>query len=144
MAENNWRIITDTQRVLAFYNSIMHLSESADMSAIGLERRGALVAGVVYQGFNGRNIWAHIAAIPGKQWLNRAFLPACFAYPFSQCGVDRISLTVEDCNTASMRFVEHMGFRRETQITGASADGGDTLVYVMRKSDCRFIGKETT
>ncbi len=110
------------------------------MTAIGLVREDRLVAGVLYEGFNGRNLWMHVAAEPGRRWGVRDYLWACFRYPFVVCGCDRISGYVEESNAAARRFDEHLGFREEARLQGAAADGGDVILYVMRRQDCRFLG----
>lgn len=114
-----------------------------NMTGIGLRKHGELVAGVIYEGFNGRNVWMHVGAVPGRSWLNRAYLTACFAYPFAQLGVDRVSGWVYASNLDARRFDEHLGFQEEARLTGAAPDGGDVLIYAMRKKDCRFIDKDT-
>lgn len=105
------------------------------MRAIGLRRYGRLVAGVIYEGFNGRNVWMHVGAEPGGRWLSRMYLKACFVYPFMVCGVDRVSGYVNLSNTRSVRFVEHLGFEREAVLRGAAPDGGDVGIFVMWRAD---------
>lgn len=133
-------IILDTERVFAFVRSQMPLQRVEGMQAIGLERGGALVAGVVYEGYSGPNIWMHCAAEPGARWLNRDFLGVCFRYPFEQLRVERVSLYVEASNLVCRRFVEHLGFGEEATLCGAARDGGDVLIYVMWRRTCRFLG----
>lgn len=115
------------------------LKLSEGMVAIGLRRGQRLVAGVVFEGFNGRNVWMHVAAVPGGRWLVRAYLKACFAYPFLVAGVDRVTGYVDASNEAARRFDEHLGFVEEARLSGAAADGGDVILYVMRRADCRFL-----
>jgi len=109
------------------------------MIGIGLRKGGELVAGVIYEGFNSRNIWMHVAAVPGRAWLNRAYLMTCFAYPFIQLGVDRISGYVHASNLDARRFDEHLGFEEEARLKGAAPDGGDVIIYVMWKKGCRYV-----
>ena len=118
---------------------IQGLSAAQGMRAIGLRRGGQLVAGVIYEGFNGRNVWVHLAGEPGARWMTRDFLRHCFAYPFLVCGVDRLSGYVNASNTAARRLNEHFGYRVEATLTGAAPDGGDVLIYVMWRKDCRYV-----
>jgi len=106
---------------------------------IGLRRDGVLVAGAVYEGFNGRNLWMHVAAESGARWLVRDYLRACFAYPFLVCGVERVSGYVNASNLAARRFDEHLGFQEEARLRGAAPDGGDVILYVMWRKDCRYV-----
>ena len=130
----------DLEAVLPFVQRFLPgLARSDGMRAIGLRRDGELVAGAVFEGFNGQNVWAHIAAIPGARWLSRDFLRACFIYAFRVCGVQRVSGYVNESNLAARRFDEHLGFREEARLRGAAPDGSDVIVYVMWRQDCRFL-----
>ena len=77
---------------------------------IGWERDGDLVAGVVFNEFNGVNMNMHVASDGTRQWMTRHYLWACFDYPFNQAKVNRITALVGEGNTPSRRFVEHIGF----------------------------------
>lgn len=130
----------DLPRVAAFmrrYLPGLRLAEG--MVAIGLVRGGQLVAGVLYEGLNRQNVWMHVAAEPGARWLTRAYLRACFAYPFKVCGVQRVSAHVDSTNVASRRFCCHLGFVPEARLAAAAHDGGDVILYVMWRADCRFL-----
>ena len=130
----------DLPRVAAFmrrYLPGLRLAEG--MVAIGLVRGGQLVAGVLYEGLNRQNVWMHVAAEPGARWLTRAYLRACFAYPFRVCSVQRVSAHVDSTNVASRHFCGHVGFVPEARLAAAAHDGGDVILYVMWRDDCRFL-----
>jgi len=130
----------DTNSVLPFAQSlIVGLRRSDDMRCIGLRKQGELVAAAVYEGFNGVNMWAHLAGAPGKRWMTRDFLRAGFAYPYLVCGVQRLSGYVEASNAEARRLNEHFGYQVETVLRGAAHDGGDVLIYVMWRKDCRYV-----
>jgi RimJ/RimL family protein N-acetyltransferase len=129
--------------VLPFVQSkVDGLPKTEGMTAIGLRKGGELVAGVIYDGFNGHNVWMHVGAHPGKRWLTRSFRAAAFIYPFTQMGCSRVSAYVECTNLTARKFDEHIGFHQEAVLTGAASDGGDVIIYVMHKEDCRFLGAE--
>lgn len=109
------------------------------MQAIGLVKDGRVIAGTVYEGFNGQSVWVHLAAEPGAKWLTRFYLRACFAYPFIQLGVKQLRGYVEASNVQACRFDEHIGYRLDTVLKGAASDGGDVRIYLMRREDCRYI-----
>jgi RimJ/RimL family protein N-acetyltransferase len=131
----------DLTRVAAFMRGpLPGLALSEGMRAIGLLRGGRLVAGVIFEGYNGCNVWMHVAAEPGARWLNRVYLRACFTYPFVVCGVERVSGYVDASNAASRRFCARLGFREEARLTGAAPDGGDVVIYAMWRPQCRWLG----
>lgn len=131
-----YTMTADTLRVLAFVQQHVPLAACTNMKAIGLEHDGELVAGVVYEGYNGHNVWMHVA-ITGR--LNREYIRYCFHYPFVELGCSRVSGYVEASNVAARRFDEHLGFQQEAVLSGAASDGGDVILYVMHKKDCRYV-----
>lgn len=132
-------IIFDPHRVWQFVSKLAGAPRTSGMQGIGLEKDGDLIAGVLYEGYTGHNIWMHVAAEPGGKWLNKAYLKTCFAYPFLQLGCDRVSGWVEASNDQARRFDEHLGFEQEAVLSRAARDGGDVLIYVMWREECRFL-----
>jgi len=108
-------------------------------SAIGRVVDGELVAGIVYENFNGANVMAHMAA--RGRWANRHFLWLIFDYPFHQLGASRMTVWVADSNKRSLRFVEKLGFERESLMMGAHPSG-DIHAYRMFKDHCRWLRKQ--
>jgi len=102
---------------------------------IGLERNGQLVAGAMYDYFNGASVYVHLA-ITGK--LSREYTWYCFYYPFVQLGAKMLIGLVAADNAKARRFDEHIGFKLLTEIEDAHPCGS-LLVYGMKKSDCRWL-----
>lgn len=96
------------------------------------------IAGVAYAEWNGVNVVCHIASDGSKRWLNRQYLWTIFDYPFNQLGARLITACVGQGNSASRRFVEHLGFEEEARVRGAHPTG-DLLVYTLRKPRCRWL-----
>lgn len=136
------RIVSDPDRVFDFVCRFQPMHRVEHMKGLGLEKDGELVAGVLYEGFNGRNVWMHVAAEPGARWMTREYLQYCFEYPFNEMKVDRVSGYVNASNTLARRFDEHLGFKPEAVLEGAAPDGGDVIIYAMRRNDCRFLRHE--
>lgn len=107
-----------------------------DSEAIGIERDGKIVAGVIYENWNGRSIVCHIAV---EGLLTPTYLRAIFHYPFEYCGVDKIIAPVAESNEDSIRFVKKLGFQEEARLLDAHPDGS-LLLFTMKKGACRFIG----
>lgn len=106
-------------------------------TAIGLEKNGDLVAGVLYDQYNGRSICMHVAA-DGRNWMTREYLRVCFDYPFRQLGVCKIIGMVDSENLAARRFDEALGFELEHSIKNAG-QRGDLIIYTMTPAQCRFL-----
>lgn len=131
-------LIFDPARVFAFVSERAPLQPNGGMQGLGLDQDGKLIAGVLYEGYTGSNIWMHVAAEPGSFWATRDFLGAAFNYPFVQLKLDRVSGYVEASNTAARRLNEKLGFRKEAILEKAARDGGDVILYVLWKKDCRY------
>lgn len=109
-----------------------------DSRAVGLERDDELVAGVLYDHFNGVSVCMHVASDGTKRWLTRGFLRFCFDYPFNTMGVKKVIGMVPSNNLAALRFDEHLGFREEARIKDAHP-GGDLVLMTMTRDMCRWI-----
>lgn len=134
------QLIFDQARVFAFLRERgVPLVYAADMQAIGLERDGELIGGVIYTGYSKHNIFMHVAGTEGVNWVTKRYVKAAFAYPFNVLNCDRITGWVEASNTKARRFDEHLGFKQEAVLEGAATDGGDVILYRMWKHECRFI-----
>lgn len=131
-------IISNPARVWEFVRRQLPIPLVANMKGLGLERDGELIAGVLYEGFNGVNVWMHVATTPGKKWTHE-FLRYCFYYPFVEMGCKRVSGAVEASNLVARRFDEHLGFKQEAVLSGAASDGGDVILYAMRREECRYV-----
>jgi hypothetical protein len=112
----------------------------SDSAAIGLTNPTTddLIAGVLFDGWNGRSICMHVAAVPGARWMTREFLWVCFDYPFNQINVSKIVGLVDSTNAPARKFDEHLGFIQEATIKDAGKVG-DLLIYTMTRQQCRFL-----
>ncbi len=128
-------------QALRFFNTKTFLPESVGMKALCLVRDDVVVASTIYEGFNGKNVWVHLAADESKRWMTKSYLHYCFHYPFNEMGVDRLSGYVNSDNYDAIRLNEHLGYKREAILKGASPTGLDVIIYVMWRQDCRFLRK---
>ena len=138
LVEPSWRIIDrEHERVGKWVEAHGGGEWRAGTTCIGLERHGDLVAGVMYECFNGASLHVSIAAV-GKRWLNREYLWFIHYYPFMQLGARLLIATVAEDNIASRSFCEHIGFDRHTSIPEAHPSGA-LIVYTFDKRKCRWL-----
>jgi RimJ/RimL family protein N-acetyltransferase len=104
-------------------------------NALGLERDGDLVAGVIYENWNHQSIWCHIA-IEGR--ITPAYLAAIFDYPFNVAQVEKIIVPVGSDNAESLKMVKKMGFVEEGRIKDGRPDG-DIVFLTLARDSCRYI-----
>jgi RimJ/RimL family protein N-acetyltransferase len=101
-------------------------------------QNGSIIAGVLFDDWNGATIRMHVAAEEGKRWMTKEYLRVCFYYPFVQLKVHKIIGLVCSSNMQARKFDEHLGFVREATISGATSKG-DLLIYTMTREQCRFL-----
>ena len=105
-------------------------------AAIGQMRNGKLIAGVVYDNYNGNNI---VGAVAIDEPPTRGFWIAIFSYTFETLGCIRMTVYVEESNTKSMKLMKKLGFEREGTLKMAAEDGTDVIMFCMWKSACRML-----
>lgn len=105
-------------------------------TAIGKLKDGKLIAGVLYEDWNGANIVEHIAA--EGDWACRKFLNVMFDYPFNQLGVKRITAPVASDNLKCINLVVRMGFTLECTLAQATPTA-DVHIFRMFKEECKYI-----
>jgi hypothetical protein len=103
-------------------------------SAIGVERDGKLVAGIMY---TGASIAMH-SRCDDPAHVPRRFFFLIFDYPFNQLKVKRVTGIVSRANDKAIRVNTHLGWKYETTISDYFPDG-DALVLIMRREDCRWL-----
>jgi RimJ/RimL family protein N-acetyltransferase len=129
-----------SEEIFAFMKCQMPgLSRSEFMRFIGLKRDGQVIAGMAFENINKHNIWVHLVGAPGRRWMVRKFLFAAFVYAFNICGCQRLSAYISASNIDSIRLAEHVGFKKEAVLSGAAQDGGDVFIFVLWKSECRYV-----
>lgn len=102
---------------------------------IGCERDGLLVAGVMYDYYNGASIFAHIA-ITGR--FSKEWLYAICHYPFVHLECKVVIGLVAKGNVKSQRFDENFGFRKRVELYDADPSGS-MYIYTLLKNECRFL-----
>jgi RimJ/RimL family protein N-acetyltransferase len=103
---------------------------------IGIEKDSELIAGVVYNEYNGANMNMHVAAVPNSHWLDSECIGAFFEYPFKY--VNRVTGLIGEKNHRSIKLCESVGFTLECRLERAHPDGA-MLVYRLFKEDCKWI-----
>lgn len=121
-------------------NQIWGSPEFSPCQAIGVERDGALIAGVVYHDFRGIDLQMSCASIDPR-WLSKERLRIFFAYPFTQCGCLRVSTVAARANKRARRLNEGLGFKLEG-VARKAWQGKDACLYGMLREECHWLGED--
>lgn len=139
MTDSRYEVVSDAEGAFNFVTSFFRVYRSENQKGIVLKRDGEIIAAALYVENNGTNCFVHLAGQPGRRWLTREFLFWGFHYPFVQCGLKRMTCWVEETNTDSIRFCEHIGWTLEAVLKGAGQDGVDVRIYAMKREDCKYV-----
>lgn len=104
---------------------------------IGIERNGQIVAGALFDNWNGNAVHVSVAINPGTI-PNREWIWMICDYPFNQLKVKKCVGFVESANLQAIRFDEHLGFIREATLKDAGKYG-DLYIYTITKDQCRIL-----
>lgn len=105
--------------------------------AIGIEQDGKIVAGVVYDNFDGKRCFMHCAS-DTRYWLTKDFLWYVFDYPFNQLDLEVIVVFVSSNNEKALKMNKHLGFKEECRIKNGFKDG-DMVILSMYKNECKYL-----
>lgn len=124
--------IVSGERVARFVSRRLCIAVTPPYMAIGIERFGDIVAGVILHCFEGPNV--HLTAA-GTGWT-RSFFRAVGAYVFGALGCCRVTFTTE--SEAVARYAERLGAKREGLLRDQFGEGRDGIVLGLLKREWRF------
>lgn len=110
-----------------------------NMTAVGVEREGEIIAAVAYDGYTGENgsVFIH-SRISSPHHCTRSFLFHIFAYPFLQLKVRRIFGIVDERKKDVIRFNRKVGFQVDGKLVEYFPDSSAILMS-MGKDKCRWL-----
>lgn len=117
---------------------ILNFMPSSYAQVLSNMEDGVYIAGVVYDGYNGGSIGAHIWVDDGKR-PSKEWFAAIFDYPFNVLGVNKIVGQVKGSNEEARKLDENFGFVKEAEITEYYDDGDSLIIYTMTKAQCRIL-----
>ena len=91
-----------------------------------------------FTNFIGKTCQIHVVNF-NKKYTPRKLLWATFDYPFRQLGLESLIGIVNSNNEQAMKYDQNLGFKEVHRFVGLHDDGGDIVVFEMKKADCRFI-----
>jgi hypothetical protein len=119
------------ERVVEFVSRKIGHAIYPPFTAIGLERGGKIVAGVVFNCFTGPNVEATVAADHGA--LSVALIRACGRYAFGQLGCERVTFTTESRKVVSL--AQRLNARVEGSLRSYFGRGRDGIVLGLLRED---------
>jgi len=104
--------------------------------AIGVERDGCLVAGVVYHQFNPmRETMEVTIASDTPRWATKGVISRLLSYPFDDCGVYTLCGYVQHNNERALKFDVGIGFKKEGVLRHRFGRGKHAVSFSMIKPE---------
>ena len=125
-------MIVSDERVARFVSERLGVSFCPPFVAMGIERDGAIVGGVLFNQFEGANIHVSVA---GSGWT-LPFLRAVGAYVFDQLGCLRMTLTTE--HEAVADYALRLGGAVEGRMRDYFGEGRDGVIVGVLRKDWKF------
>lgn len=124
---------------LAFANEILDVDFTAEQCVwISHIADGQPIAVAVYNRFSKHNCEMSIATDGRRIWATRAFLRACYLYPFKQMNLRRVSAVVEETNAMSLKLCRKLGHTEEARLKSWFGEQ-DGVLFRMMKEDCKWL-----
>lgn len=122
-------MIVADQRVARFVSERLGVSLCPPFTCMGLERAGAIVAGVVFNQFEGPNVHVTLA---GSGW-SRAFIREVGLYVFDRLGCGRMTVTTEQEAVAG--YALRLGGRVEGRMRDYYGEGREGILVGILRAD---------
>ena len=124
-------IVTD-DRVLHFVSAAIGVSFVPPFTCMGIERDGEIVAGAIFNVFEGADVHVSIA---GHGWT-RGFCEAVGDYVFDQLRCERMTAKTEKIEI--VRFAERLGGQVEGLLRNHFGPGRDAFLVGILRDEWRF------
>lgn len=118
----------------------LDVADFGPCAAIGIARKGKLVAAAVYYRYSGPNIeFAFASSTP--RWATKETISAVFRYPFVQLGCRRMTALTHEANSKAQEAMTRLGFVKEGYHPDAFADGAGISFGLLRAAAEKWIGE---
>jgi len=125
-------MIVADERVAQFIAARLETALCPPYTVMGIERNGEVVAGLLFNCYEGRNI--HVSAA-GSGWT-RGFLQAVGQYVFDQLGCTRMTFTTEQ--EAVAKLGEKLGGQREGLLRDYFGHGRPGIIVGVLHRDYKY------
>lgn len=107
--------------------------DTAQARGIGWERDGRIVAGAMFYGYSGAQIFVHVAR---DKWLRMppTLIAAMIDYPFVQLGCKYLRAFISEHNGAAIDFARRLGASLEAELQDG-LEGANILIFGLPRAE---------
>ena len=135
-------ITADKEKIAEFVSRKIDHSSWGNYAALGIEKDGVIVVGVIYNNYTKNVRCSMHGAIEGNH-LTREFLWMMFDYAFNKLGCKVIINHVCSTNKKSLKFTKHLGFKQHGEPIKDGTEKGDLILFTLNRDDCKWLANET-
>lgn len=129
------RLVLGRDADVAYWTAshIPHVHGFGLATAIGVEKDGDLVAGIVYSDYNPiyKTMQVSMAAIDPR-WAQKGVIRALLHYPFEQVGIRKLWSIIPQTNERALRFNVGIGFKKEATLANQFGDDHAIVTRMFR------------
>lgn len=125
-------MIVSDERVARFISERLGVGLCPPYSVMGIEDGGKIVAGALFNQFEGADVAVSIA---GEGWT-REFMRQVGRYVYDTLGCERMTITTEFPQVAS--YAERLGGQREGLLRSHFGPGRDGIIVGILRDEYRF------
>lgn len=129
------KVVYDKARVTEFLEERLHERLHEPYSVIGFERDGVLVAGFMFNGYNGTNVELTVAA---DHVLTRGMFRVLAAYAWEQLGAHRCTIHTSVLKPHVIDMAERIGWKIEGVHPLYYPDGSTAVSLGMLRAYCKW------
>jgi hypothetical protein len=130
-------VIVADDRAARFVSDALGVGFCPPWTAMGIERDGVIVAGALFNVFEGADVHVSVA---GKGWT-RAFLRAVGVYVFGTLGCGRMTFVTE--NETVARLAQRLGGQLEGRMRSHFGPGRDAILIGVLRDEWRYGVQDT-
>ena len=125
-------MIVEGEAVARFVSERIGFALCPPYTAMGIERDGEIIGGVIFNSFEGAAVHVTLA---GKGWT-RAFIKAVGDYVYRQLGCARITVTTADPKV--VEYAQRLGGQLEGVLRDQFGEGRDATLVGILARDWRY------
>ena len=120
-----------------------HIHEDLDdqYEIIGFVENDEVVGGLLFSGYDGHNIWVHLA-LDHPRVCKRSFIKMLFEYCFNTAKCGRITAMCKNGYERNERLLKGVGFTKEgvvRKVMKIDNEFVDGAIYGILKEDCKWV-----
>lgn len=118
------------------------VQKSTDLKVMGWvdpENLDEVLMVVGFNSFIGKTCQIHVAMLNGFHSTPREVLRVAFSHAFDEFKVEKLIGIVNSKNERAMNYDFRLGFKEMFRMPGMHDHGGDIVMLVMTRGDCRYL-----